>query len=196
MMSAGKIEATPMFIDGKAVAGASGEFIEVINPSTEEVVGRVPVATPEEIDAAVRSAHAAFKTWREMPAAERGGLMQKFVNTVRERVDDIGKVLTSEQGKPFPQAKGEIMGFCAVIEFYAQEARAHPRHGDPIGRPRQVRLCAAPADRRGGGYPAVERSFASAQPHDRAGLCRRVHGGRQAVVGHSADGAAGGADCQ
>jgi succinate-semialdehyde dehydrogenase/glutarate-semialdehyde dehydrogenase len=123
MMSAGKIEATPMFIDGKAVAGASGEFIEVINPSTEEVVGRVPVATPEEIDAAVRSAHAAFKTWREMPAAERGGLMQKFVNTVRERVDDIGKVLTSEQGKPFPQAKGEIMGFCAVIEFYAQEAR-------------------------------------------------------------------------
>jgi succinate-semialdehyde dehydrogenase/glutarate-semialdehyde dehydrogenase len=123
MASDKKIEVTPMVIDGKAVAGASGQYIDVINPSTEELAGRVPVATPEEIDAAVRSAHAAFKLWREMPAAERGALMQKFVNTVRSRVDDIGRVLTTEQGKPFPQAKGEILGFCNVIEFYAQEAR-------------------------------------------------------------------------
>ena len=123
MASEKKIDVTPMVIDGKPVAGASGQFIDVTNPSTEELVGRVPVATPEEIDAAVRSAQAAFKVWREMPAAERGALMQKFVNTVRARVEDIGRVLTTEQGKPFPQAKGEIQGFCNVIEFYAQEAR-------------------------------------------------------------------------
>ncbi len=122
-MAAGTIDVTPMIIDGKPVTGSSGKFIDVTNPSTEELVGRVPVATPQEIDAAVKSAHAAFKVWRDTPAAERGALMQKFVNTVRSRVEDIGRVLTTEQGKPFPQAKGEVNGFCNVIEFYAQEAR-------------------------------------------------------------------------
>ena len=122
-MAAGTIEVTPMIIDGKPVKGSSGKFIDVYNPSTEEVVGRVPVATPEEIDAAVKSSHAAFKIWRDTPAAERGALMQKFVNAVRARVEDIGRVLTTEQGKPFPQAKGEINGFCNVVEYYAQEAR-------------------------------------------------------------------------
>jgi succinate-semialdehyde dehydrogenase/glutarate-semialdehyde dehydrogenase len=123
MATTTKIEITPMIIDGKPVPGSSGEHIDVINPSTEELVGRVPVATPAEIDAAVKSSHAAFKIWRDTPAAERGALMQKFVNAVRARVDDVGRVLTSEQGKPFPQAKGEVNGFCNVVEFYAQEAR-------------------------------------------------------------------------
>jgi succinate-semialdehyde dehydrogenase/glutarate-semialdehyde dehydrogenase len=122
-MPAGTIEVTPMIIDGKPVKGSSGKFIDVYNPSTEELIGRVPVATPDEIDAAVTSSHAAFKVWRDMPAAERGALMQKFVNAVRARVEDIGRVLTTEQGKPFPQAKGEINGFCTVVEYYAQEAR-------------------------------------------------------------------------
>ena len=122
-MPAGTIEVTPMIIDGKPVKGSSGKFIDVYNPSTEELIGRVPVATPDEIDAAVTSSHAAFKVWRDMPAAERGALMQKFVNAVRARVEDIGRVLTTEQGKPFPQAKGEINGFCNVVEYYAQEAR-------------------------------------------------------------------------
>ena len=123
MATTTKIEVTPMIIDGKPVPGSSGEHIDVINPSTEELVGRVSVATPAEIDAAVKSSHAAFKIWRDTPAAERGALMQKFVNAVRARVDDVGRVLTSEQGKPFPQAKGEVNGFCNVVEFYAQEAR-------------------------------------------------------------------------
>jgi succinate-semialdehyde dehydrogenase/glutarate-semialdehyde dehydrogenase len=123
MATTTKIEVTPMIIDGKPVLGSSGEHIDVINPSTEELVGRVPVAAPSEIDAAVKSSQAAFKIWRDTPAAERGALMQKFVNAVRGRVDDIGRVLTSEQGKPYPQAKGEVNGFCNVVEFYAQEAR-------------------------------------------------------------------------
>jgi succinate-semialdehyde dehydrogenase / glutarate-semialdehyde dehydrogenase len=123
MATTTKIEVTPMIIDGKPVLGSSGEHIDIINPSTEELIGRVPVAAPSEIDAAVKSSHAAFKIWRDTPAAERGALMQKFVNAVRGRVDDIGRVLTSEQGKPYPQAKGEVNGFCNVVEFYAQEAR-------------------------------------------------------------------------
>ena len=117
------VKVTPMFIGGKEVQGASGKIVDVYNPSTEDLIGRVPEAGPEEIDLAVRTAQEAFLQWRDTPAAERGAAMMKLVNAVRANVDPIGKILTSEQGKPFPQAKGEINGFCNVIEYYAQEAR-------------------------------------------------------------------------
>jgi succinate-semialdehyde dehydrogenase/glutarate-semialdehyde dehydrogenase len=117
------VETYPMIIGDRQVPGTPGKFIEVINPSTEEVVGFVPVASPEEIDLAVKTAQAAFKTWRETPAAERAAMMMKLVQAVRNNIDEIARILTREQGKPFWAAKGEINGFCAVIEFYAQEAR-------------------------------------------------------------------------
>ena len=117
------IESSPMVIGSKLVPGASGKFIDVINPATEEVVGRVPVASPEEIDLAVKTAQDAFKVWRETPAAERAAMMMKLVQAVRNNIEEIARILTMEQGKPLWAAKGEINGFCAVIEFYAQEAR-------------------------------------------------------------------------
>jgi succinate-semialdehyde dehydrogenase/glutarate-semialdehyde dehydrogenase len=123
MATAMKVDLTPMLIGDKQVAGSSGKFVDVYNPSTEELVGRVPEASAAEIDAAVRVADAAFKTWRDTPAGDRAAAMMKLVNAVRAHIDEIGRVLTAEQGKPFPQAKGEINGFCNVIEFYAQEAR-------------------------------------------------------------------------
>jgi succinate-semialdehyde dehydrogenase/glutarate-semialdehyde dehydrogenase len=112
-----------MIINGKSVAGTSGEAIDVFNPATGALVGRVPVASSEEIDAAVKAAYQAFKLWRDTPAADRASLLIKFIGAIRDNIEEIGRALSTEQGKPFPQAKGEINGFCAVIEFYAQEAR-------------------------------------------------------------------------
>jgi succinate-semialdehyde dehydrogenase/glutarate-semialdehyde dehydrogenase len=112
-----------MIIGDQTVAGSSGKYVDVINPSTEELVGRVAVATAEEIDLAVKTAYEAFKIWRDTPAAERAAMMMKFIQAVRNNIDDIARILTMEQGKPLWQAKGEINGFCAVIEYYAQEAR-------------------------------------------------------------------------
>jgi succinate-semialdehyde dehydrogenase/glutarate-semialdehyde dehydrogenase len=123
MAAATKLEITPMFVGGKQVEGRSGKTVDVYNPSTEELIGRVPEASADEIDEAVGVAHEAFLTWRDTPAAERAAAMMKLVNAVRANIEEIGKMLTTEQGKPFPQAKGEINGFCSVIEFYAQEAR-------------------------------------------------------------------------
>ena len=123
MSSTKELEATAMLIDGKPVEGASGKFVEVFNPANGDIVGRVPVASEQEIDLAVRSSHKAYLLWRETPAADRGAVMMKVVNAVRGQIEELGRILTSEQGKPFPQAKGEINGFCAVMEFYAQEAR-------------------------------------------------------------------------
>src|SRR5512146_1365732 len=117
------VEVYPMIVGNQAIAGRPGEVFEVVNPSTEEVVGAAPVACPTEIDQAVRAACAAFKIWRETPAAERASAMMKLVQAVRGNADKIARTLTMEQGKPLWQSKGEIGGFCAVIEFYAQEAR-------------------------------------------------------------------------
>ncbi len=123
MQTTEEIPTYPMIIGNRQVPGSSGKLISVINPSTEEVVGRVPAATPEEVDQAVRTAQEAFKSWRDTPAAERAAAMMKLINAVRANIDEIARILTSEQGKPLWQAKGEINGFCAVIEYYAQEAR-------------------------------------------------------------------------
>ncbi len=118
-----KVETHSMVINGKRVKGKSGETFEVLNPSTGEVVGIAPIADSAEVNAAVEAANAAFIEWRDTPASERAAIMLKLIQGMRENTDDIAHVLTKEQGKPFPQAKGEVGGFCAVMEFYAQEAR-------------------------------------------------------------------------
>lgn len=123
MATATSVEVSPMIIDGKPTLGSATEYIDVFNPANGELVGRVPSASPEDIDAAVQAAYRAFKVWRDTPAVERATMMMKFVNAMRDNIEEIGRVLSTEQGKPFPQAKGEINGFCAVVEFYAQEAR-------------------------------------------------------------------------
>lgn len=123
MKTNANVEIFPMVINGKTVEGNGGEFIDVCNPATEEVIGQVPVAVQKDIESAVSSAFAAFKAWREIPAAERAALMMKFVQAVQENSDNIARTLTREQGKPLWQARAEINGFCAVMEFYAQEAR-------------------------------------------------------------------------
>ena len=75
-----RLETTPMVIDGKLTPGTSGQTFPVYNPSTEEEIGRAPIAGAEDIDAAVRSSHAAFREWRETPAAARAAVMMKRVN--------------------------------------------------------------------------------------------------------------------
>jgi acyl-CoA reductase-like NAD-dependent aldehyde dehydrogenase len=112
-----------MLIDGQEEMGGSTDFIEVFNPATGDKVGQVPIATDSDIDRAVEAARRAFLLWRETPAVKRAGHMRSLVRAVRDNVDEIATTLTREQGKPFPQARGEINGFCAVMEFYAEEAR-------------------------------------------------------------------------
>jgi succinate-semialdehyde dehydrogenase/glutarate-semialdehyde dehydrogenase len=116
-------EVQSMLIDGEWVEGSGGNVVDVINPANGQVVGKVPIASKAEVDRAVESAYAAFQTWRDTPAVERAAAMMRLVEAMRANVDEIAKVLTQEQGKPFPQAKGEVGGFAAVMEFYAQEAR-------------------------------------------------------------------------
>ncbi|TDX31684.1 malonate-semialdehyde dehydrogenase (acetylating)/methylmalonate-semialdehyde dehydrogenase [Modicisalibacter xianhensis] len=106
----------PLYIDGQPVPSQSGEWRDVINPATQEVVARVPFCTVEEVDRAVASAKAAFKTWRKVPLAKRMRIMLKFQALIREHTAEIAALITEEHGKTLPDAEGEVGRGLEVVE--------------------------------------------------------------------------------
>jgi succinate-semialdehyde dehydrogenase/glutarate-semialdehyde dehydrogenase len=112
-----------LHIDGQW-RGASGDRrIDVVNPATREVIGSVPCAETADLDAAVAAAERGFRTWRSTSAHERSEVMRRAAGLLRERADDIARLLTLEQGKPLRQATGEVNGGAQTIEWMAEEGR-------------------------------------------------------------------------
>jgi succinate-semialdehyde dehydrogenase/glutarate-semialdehyde dehydrogenase len=99
------------------------EIIKVVNPATGEAIGSVPKATLEDTRAAIDAAHAAFPDWAARPAKERSAIMRRWFELTVENADDLGKILTMEQGKPFPEARGEILYGAAFLEWFAEDAK-------------------------------------------------------------------------
>jgi succinate-semialdehyde dehydrogenase/glutarate-semialdehyde dehydrogenase len=114
---------TRLLIDNQWVDAASGKAIDVVNPATGERIGRVAHASTADLDRALAAAQRGFDTWRWTPANERANLMRKAAGLVRERADAIARVLTQEQGKPFVEARGEVMAGADIIEWFADEGR-------------------------------------------------------------------------
>ena len=92
----------------------TGEWLDVVNPATEEVIGQVPACGQTELDAAVAAARAAFKTWRNTPIDERRAAIMAISGAIKENADELFRLLTSEQGKPHEQARGEIYGAAGI----------------------------------------------------------------------------------
>jgi acyl-CoA reductase-like NAD-dependent aldehyde dehydrogenase len=107
-----------MFIGGQGLR-AGLELREVRNPATGEVVGSVPSGTEAEADQAVQVAREAFESWWSTPAAKRGELVMASAAAVRDRIDELSVLLTSEQGKPLREARIELNRFCHTLEHYA-----------------------------------------------------------------------------
>jgi len=107
---------TPYFIDNKFVASKATEFIDLHDPATNNLVTRVPQNTDEELQAAVRSAEKAFKTWSQTSVLHRQGIMFKFVSLIRENWDRLAASITLEQGKTFADAKGDVLRGLQVAE--------------------------------------------------------------------------------
>ena len=95
-------------IDGKMVT--TGEWCDVVNPANEQVIGQVPKCGKDELDQAVAAARRAFKTWKNTSFEERQAACMAISNTIKDNADELFRLLTSEQGKPHEQAKGEIFG--------------------------------------------------------------------------------------
>jgi acyl-CoA reductase-like NAD-dependent aldehyde dehydrogenase len=88
----------------------NGQWIDVVNPATEQVIGQVPDCGQVELDAAVAAARAAFPFWKATPIEERRAMLGQMAAVIKDNSDELMRLLTSEQGKPHAQAKGEIAG--------------------------------------------------------------------------------------
>ncbi len=105
------------FINGKMVAGNSGRFGDVFDPATGQVQKQVPLATADELDAAVKAASAAFPAWAAMPALRRARCMFRLKNLIDEHKPALAGLLTSEHGKVRDDALGEVTRGLEVVEF-------------------------------------------------------------------------------
>jgi malonate-semialdehyde dehydrogenase (acetylating)/methylmalonate-semialdehyde dehydrogenase len=105
-----------ILLDGKFIESQTTEWHDVINPATQEVLAQVPFATDEEINAAVASAKAAFKTWKNTPLAARARIMLKLQALVREHMSRIAQTLSAEQGKTLADAEGDVFRGLEVVE--------------------------------------------------------------------------------
>jgi succinate-semialdehyde dehydrogenase/glutarate-semialdehyde dehydrogenase len=114
---------TRLLIAGQWCDAASGKTIDVVNPATGQVIGRVAHAGIPDLDRALAAAQRGFEDWRKVPANERATTMRKAAGLVRERASDIAQLLTQEQGKPVGEARIEVMAAADIIEWFADEGR-------------------------------------------------------------------------
>jgi malonate-semialdehyde dehydrogenase (acetylating)/methylmalonate-semialdehyde dehydrogenase len=105
-----------LLINGEWVDSQTSEWLDVINPATQQVLAQVPLATPSEVDAAVAAAHSAFNTWRHTPIGARMRIMLKLQALIREHSRRIAVVLSAEQGKTIADAEGDIFRGLEVVE--------------------------------------------------------------------------------
>ncbi len=105
------------FIDGAQVAGTSGRFADIFNPATGEVQAQVPLASKEEVDAAVARAAAAQPAWAATNPQRRARVMMEFVRLLNRDMDKLAEALSREHGKTLPDAKGDVQRGLEVVEF-------------------------------------------------------------------------------
>ncbi|MFA9285417.1 NAD-dependent succinate-semialdehyde dehydrogenase [Comamonas sp. SY3] len=112
---------TRLLINNEWQDASDGKTIDVLNPATGKPIGKVAHATKKDMDRALEAAQAGFLVWRATPAIERANTMRRAAALLRERAEQIGRLLTQEQGKPFAEAKGEVLAGAGIIEWFADE---------------------------------------------------------------------------
>src|ERR1700761_1403516 len=105
------------WIGNKQVAGEGTRTAPVIKPATEHVTKNVSLGAVSDVDAAVKSAAAAFPKWSEMPPLRRARILFKFRELFERDIDEIARIISSEHGKVFEDAKGEATRGMEVVEF-------------------------------------------------------------------------------
>jgi succinate-semialdehyde dehydrogenase/glutarate-semialdehyde dehydrogenase len=125
------------YIGGSWCDAETGGTIEVNNPATGEILGTVPCMGANETWRAIEAAKDAFADWSRRPAKERSTLMRRWYDLIMANVDDLGALMTAEQGKPLAEAKGEVVYAASFIEWFAEEAKRV--YGDTIPSPWQDR---------------------------------------------------------
>ncbi len=112
---------TEALIDGQWVAGASR--FAVHDPATGLKLAEVANLGPQDAQAAIAAANAAWPAWRAKTAKERSIILRKWYDLLMANQDDLGTIMTAEQGKPLPEAKGEVAYGASFVEWFAEEAK-------------------------------------------------------------------------
>jgi len=110
-------------IDGAWSDAANGGTWDVMNPASEEVIRAVPFGGREDCRAAIDAASRAFPAWARMTPYQRGAILSRTAQLLRERADDIGRITVMESGKPFVQGRGECMVAADLFEWFAEEGK-------------------------------------------------------------------------
>jgi succinate-semialdehyde dehydrogenase/glutarate-semialdehyde dehydrogenase len=113
----------PMYINGKWVLAEGGSTFDIINPADQSVVARVTNGAAPEIERAVQAAHAAFREWSVLAPKDRGRILLEIQELMEERRDELAKLVTLENGKPFEEARKEVQFSLGYFGWFAEEAR-------------------------------------------------------------------------
>lgn len=122
-----------LYINGSWRSGDGRDTHKVINPATGEVLADLPLATAADLDEALEATAKGFAHWRTVDVNERAAILHKVAGLVRERAEDIARLLTSEQGKPLAEARTEVASCAATFDYFAEEAKRS--HGRVLVRP-------------------------------------------------------------
>jgi succinate-semialdehyde dehydrogenase/glutarate-semialdehyde dehydrogenase len=113
---------TNLFIDGEWAEAASGARFDVINPATEEVIATVADGGPEDARRAIETAGRVQKEWARTPPRERSEILRRAFDLIMARQDDLALIMTTEMGKPFTEAKGEVAYAAEFFRWFSEEA--------------------------------------------------------------------------
>jgi len=112
-----------MLVDGAWIQADRGETIEIRNPATGALIARVPNGGAAETKRAIAAAERAMQAWRNALPAERARVLRRLYELMLEHIDDLATIMTSEQGKPLSESRGEILYAAGFIEWFSEEAK-------------------------------------------------------------------------
>ena len=128
-MKEGQVPTHQLFINGRWIDSVSGRTYPVTNPAhSTQMLGTVQAAVAEDASAAVEAAHEALEQWANTPAPQRGSVLYKAFELLRDRQDEFAKSITLEEGKTYADALGEVKRSMNIIEYSAGEGRRKRGH--------------------------------------------------------------------
>jgi malonate-semialdehyde dehydrogenase (acetylating)/methylmalonate-semialdehyde dehydrogenase len=111
------MKTVPHYIDGRPQEGRGGRYTEGYNPALGQAVSRIPLASAEDVGAAVAAARAAYTAWSETPALKRARILFEFKALLDKHTDELAEIISNEHGKVFSDARGEVTRGIEVVEF-------------------------------------------------------------------------------
>ncbi|MBM6595098.1 aldehyde dehydrogenase family protein, partial [Microvirga pudoricolor] len=111
------------YVAGEWVGASGGKLIAVTDPFDGALIAEVPDLGPDAVRRAIDKAHAVQSDWARRTAKERAQVLRRWYDLIVENADDLALILTTEQGKPLPEAKGEVLSNASYIEWFAEEAK-------------------------------------------------------------------------